>query len=259
MKLAQAKTIFLEECTQRHPTRAFVESGESSTLVNSLELFYDYFSDIPLDEITPARLREFLSRWYLEEAVACSTSQNPSTNFPDADMILASLSEFFRWIDESPINNFETERLAEVGIQKPSSARLAQERFAVLQSLQEALPRAIEITRALSHHLANRGGAFAFPEFLTSFEEGGQSEYDIGDASSEVSAIEGYFQILRVDGNRVAAEELITERRISPIIFPEEAARLLAADYLINLELVCVENHWQIVNCGFAYPPGTES
>lgn len=255
MKLAQAKTIFIEERQLRHTTSAFVESAD---LVDSLELFYGYCSNIPLDEITSAKLREFLSRWYLEEAIAHSTSQHPSTNFPNAQTIIASLGEFFSWFEESATDDFIQGNASAAVAQEPLRARFAQERFAVLQSLQETLPRAIEITKALSHHLANRGGAFAFPEFLTSFEEGGHSEYDIGDASNEVSALEGYFKILCVDGTNVEAEELITERRVSPIIFPEEVARLLALDFIINLELVCVENLWHIVNCGFAYPPDTE-
>src|SRR5688572_11602373 len=203
MKLARAQATFFEERNQRHETSALVESDETSPLVDSLELLSGYFSNIPLDEITSARLREFLSRWYLEEAIALSASQNPSTNFPTAPTIIASLSEFFRWIEERAINKFEKERLTEATTQKAASAALAQERFAVLKSLQETLPRAIEITRTLSQHLANRGGAFTFPEFLTSFEEGGQSVYDIGSASSEVSAIEGYFKILRLHGTRI--------------------------------------------------------
>ncbi len=258
MKLDQAKAAFIEERKQRDETSAVIESNETSALIDALELLSGYFSDISLQEITPARLREFLSRWYLEEAIASATSQHPSTNFPKAETILASLSEFLRWIDETAPNNFEKERLTKAGKQKPSSSAIAQERFAVLKSLQQNLPRAIEITRALSHHLAHRGGAFSFPEFLTSFEEGGQSEYDIGSASNEISAIEGYFKILRIDGTKVEAEELITERQVWPIIFPEEVARLLNAHYIINLELVCYENNWQIVNCGFAYPPNTD-
>jgi hypothetical protein len=251
MKLAQAKATFIEEQKQR-------DANETSALVDSVELLYGYFSNISLDEITSARLREFLSRWYLEETITRSTSQNRSTNFPNTQTIIASLTEFFRWIEESVTNEGNNENLPEALTQQPLRNTSARERLAVIQSLQETLPRAIEITNTLSHHLANRGGAFAFPEFLTSFEEGGHSEYDIGDASSELSAIEGYFQILRVDGTKVSAEERISERQVSPIIFPEEVARLLRTDFIINLELVCFESCWQIVNCGFAYPPDTE-
>lgn len=258
MKLAQATSAFIAERKRRDAAREVAGSNDSGALAHSLELLYDYFSDIRLDEITDARLRDFLSHWYLEEVISRSTSQDPSTNFPKAQTIIASLSEFFRWLDETSTNNFQQESLRETLTQEPLGTAIAQERLEVLKSLQEALPRAIEITEALSHHLAERTGAFAFPEFLTSFEEGGQSLYDIGSVSGKVSAMEGYFQILRVDGLKVLAEELITERQVWPIIFPEEAARLLSADYIINLELICLENGWQIINCGFAYPPGTE-
>jgi hypothetical protein len=257
MKLAQAKASFIE-VQQRDAERGSAESDKVSASLDSLELLYSYFSNISLDEITPARLREFLSRWYVEEITSRSTSQNPSTNFPTPQTVIASLSEFFSWVGETATNDSNKERRSETRTQVPLSEALAQERVAVLKSLQEALPRAIEITKALSHHLAKRPGAFAFPEFLTSFEEGGQSDYDIGGLSGKVSAIEGYFQIVRVDGARVSAEELITEKPVWPILFPEEVARLLSPGYIINLELVCLEEHWQIINCGFAYPPGTD-
>lgn len=258
MKLAQAKTLFIEEHHQRQTNSALVALKATSNLVASLELLCGYFANPALDEITAAKLRDFLSPWYLEEAIAHSTSQTPSKNFPNAQTLIASLLEFFRWLEQSATDDFIREKSSAAVAQERLRVGVAQERLAVLQGLQETLPRAIEITKTLSHHLASRGGAFAFPEFLTSFEEGGHSEYDIGDASSEVSALEGYFQILRVDGIKVFAEELITERPVSPIIFPEEVAHLLALDFIINLELVRLESHWQIVNCGFAYPPGTE-
>jgi hypothetical protein len=258
MKLAQAKASFIEEQKQGDAKRGFAESNKAGAAFDSLELLYDYFSNISLDEITAARLREFLSRWYVEEAATGSTSQNPSMDLPNAQTVISTLSEFFRWTGETATNQLKKESRSEKQTPAPLSGAVAQERLAVLKSLRETLPRAIEITKALSRHLAERPGAFAFPEFLTSFEEGGQSDYDIGGLPGKVSAMEGYFRILRVDGVEVLAEEVIAEKPVWPIIFPEEVARLLSAGYLINLELVCLENHWQIVNCGFAYPPGTE-
>jgi hypothetical protein len=101
------------------------------------------------------------------------------------------------------------------------------------------------------------GGAFSFPEFLTSFEEGGSSQYDI-DVPGNVGAIDGYFRIIRVDGVLAEAEELISEERVWPIVFPFEVAALLDDGYIINMELVRKMEGWQIVGCGFTYPPGTE-
>jgi hypothetical protein len=61
-----------------------------------------------------------------------------------------------------------------------------------------------------------------------------------------------------VEGASVEAEELISEERVWPIIFPSEAAALLEDGYIINLELVRKPEGWQIAGCGFAYPPGAE-
>ena len=67
--------------------------------------------------------------------------------------------------------------------------------------------------------------------------------------------------IAELFGVRVAlveAEEIITEERVWPIIFPSDPASPLTNDYIINLELVRSKDGWQIAACGFAYPPGTD-
>ena len=125
------------------------------------------------------------------------------------------------------------------------------------------LPRADEISKLLSDWLRERGGAFSFPEYLTTFEEGGRSQYDIDDSadsddSNEVRVLDGYFRILRVEGSLVEAEELVTGKRVWPIVFPSHVAVLLERAYTINLEVVRTGEGWQITGCGFAYPPGTD-
>jgi hypothetical protein len=249
MSLAQAKAAFLEQQQQR------LEPG---ACVASLGLFCSHFAGLALTDITPVKLHQFLSAWFLEETIAHSTSFNQTDDFPDAQTMIACLTDFFTWASETPTDNSHTEDVPEASLPQSSGEAIIREHLAVLQSLQQTLPRAIAITRMLSNALANRGGAITFPEFLTSFEEGGQSAYDIGGTSGEASAIEGYFQILRIDGTNVVAEELISEREIFPILFPQETAALLDIDYIINLELVYLQGIWQIVNCGFAYPPDTE-
>jgi hypothetical protein len=249
MKLAQAKAAFLEE-RQQHL--------ELSASVASLEMFCSHFAGVAITDITPEKLRRFLSIWYLEEAVTHSTSSNQTGNFPNAQTMIACLTDFFTWADKTEADNFQAKALSQEVTPELSEEAIDRERLAVLQNLQDTLPRAIAITRSLSDSLANRGGAFTFPEFLTSFEEGGQSAYDISGISGEASAIEGYFQILSVDGINVEAEESISERHISPILFPQETAALLDIGYIINLEMIYLQGSWQIVNCGFAYPPNTE-
>jgi hypothetical protein len=205
-------------------------------------------------------LRDFLSRWYVEKAVTSKTSDSksverdsvsqanrhvqaldalPVVQVPDPPHLLDSLSAFFKWADQQA----GTDQAAQYS--------------PILTELGRSLPRALDITNALTSALRQRGGAFNFPEFLTSFEEGGSSQYDI-DVPGNVGAIEGYFRIIRVEGLSVEAEELISEERVWPIVFPWKVAARLDDAYIINLELLRWGEGWQIAGCGFAYPPGTE-
>ena len=204
---------------------------------HSIQLLRDYLSALPTGALTyslPALLRDFLSRWYIE---ATASKQLP---LPDA--ILESLAVFLRWLDERAHTTLEAECSA------------------VLRELSMTVPRALEITAAVSKHLAERGGAFSFPEFLTTFADGGQSSYDIAVAGEGEGpgAVEGYFRVLKVEGLTVEVQDLISEESYSPVICPEEVARLIEPSYIVNLEIVRVEEGWQIASCGFAYPPGTD-
>jgi hypothetical protein len=252
MNLLDAKAAFLGWKTSlvpanRQPCGAAdnATTAPANAVANSLELLCTYFANPALAELTPARLREFLSRWYLEEACVRASAGQQAADFPEARTLLQTLADFFGWLTTQ-------------GLQGNPEVVLAHESLAVVKSLQTTLPRAIEITGALANALANRQGAFTFSEFLTSFEEGGHSEYDIGEKAGALGSIEGYCKVLRVDGVRVEAEELITGERLYPILFPAAVARLLDALYIINLELLRLEQRLQIVNCGFAYPPDTD-
>jgi len=229
---------------------AFIRENESSCppsrshpYEQSVGLLREYFSsDTTLSKITPARLRDFLGKWYVERACASrryDLQSKATDSVPDPLGLLDALAQFFKWSDQR------------------AGTDLAERYSPVMSELTSSLPRAVEITTALSRWVRERGGAFSFPEFLTSFEEGGHSAYDI-DTPGSVGAIEGYFRILRVDGSSVEAEELISEERVGPIVFPAEVASLLDDQYIINLELVSRSQGWQIAGCGFAYPPGTE-
>src|SRR5215510_3759610 len=199
----------------------------------SLTLLKNYFAyDTKLEEISASRLRDFLARWYLQ--IACSSKLDDSV--PDTCELLDSLTEFCGWADEQT-DDIPFEQLSPL-----------------LIGLRHRLPRAIEITGKLSKWLRQSRGAFSFPEFLTSFEEGGHSQYDI-DAEGAPGALEGHFRITRVQGSLVEAEEILTEERVWPILFPDEAVTLLDGEYIINLELVRANEEWRIVGCGFAYPP----
>ncbi|MEK6322339.1 MAG: hypothetical protein AABN33_11705 [Acidobacteriota bacterium] len=258
MTLAETSASFLDYIRQN-------ESGSSQrSLIHerALLLLTRYFSpDIALSEITPARLRDFIARWYVEKACTSRQSHAESAQtsaatattssseelsqatesnvLPKPSELLDSLAQFFKWVDQK------------TGID------LAERSSPVLLELSHSLPRALEITNVLSSWLRERGGAFSFPEFLTSFEEGGHSQYDI-DTPGNVGALEGYFRIIRVEGSSVEAEEMISEERVWPIVFPPEVAARVEDQYIVNLELVRSPTGWQIAGCGFAYPPGTD-
>lgn len=223
----------------RKAADAFLQSAEPSDISatsndRSIDLLIAFFKDeCELDEITPSALRDFLARYYIEQASA------KASEIPAPNEMLRSVKKFFSWASVH------------------SASKFADERMKVIAELENSLPRTLEIFITLSSHLAGRGGAFAFPEYLTSFEEGGRSEYDI-DSGGDAGAREGYFRVARIEGTKIEAEELITEDRVWPVLFPAEAVRLLEPGHIINLEIILVSDGWHITSCGFAYPPGTE-
>lgn len=242
MTLLEATSVFIGQIIQSDLPDD--RDSNSHLSVAAIELLKDYSRAAGLTsthQITASTLRDFLARWYVELASASKPVSSPASDrkFPSPQILLGSLAEFFKWVDEN------------------CGAKIALECSLVLSELEESLPRALEITSALSKHLSARGGAFSFPEFLTSFEQGGHSEYDIGEPG-EISAIEGYFLIERVEGTRAEGLEIVADKRAWPIIFPEEVASLIGAGFIINLEIVRAGDRWQIANCGFAFPPNTE-
>jgi hypothetical protein len=245
MKLSEAVAGFLASVKEGRQGIAINDDFEklAAPVLNLLESRFAGFS---IEEFTPAALRDFLARWYVEEASA-QLLESPTAalaaldhfKLPTPAATIESLAAFFDWLGN------------------PSHQVMVDEHLKVLAELRDTLPAAIAINLALTNHVAERRGAFSFPEFLTSFEDGGQSQYDIG-AGGESGAREGYFRILRIEGVKVEAEEVITETQVYPIIFPQAAAEQLQPGYLINLEIVRENEVWQIINCGFAYPPNTD-
>jgi hypothetical protein len=239
MTLAEAIAQWLEAMARDDSVSQ--ECAESRAL--SLAWLATYSGkSLLLDELTPVRLRDFLARWLIENA-GIPAHRASDRSLPDELLETASLMDSLAaFIDWAARNN---------------AFAAAGDCLAVIAELRDRLPRALAISDRLSEHLVRRGGAFGFPEFLTSFEAGGHSQYDF-DTAGESGCMEGYFRILRVEGCRVEAEEMITETHAWPILFPESVAALLENDYLINMELVRTAEGWHIAACGFAYPPGTE-
>ena len=124
-----------------------------------------------------------------------------------------------------------------------------------ISDLRRTLPRAILLRQRLMGVIEDRHGPFTFPEFLTSFENGGRSEYDV-DTPGELGVLEGYFQVVSVNPD-IIVEELITERTIAPILLPGEAAALVEAGQILTLELIHSDRGWVIRECGNVFPPGT--
>lgn len=215
--------------------RQLAASTDESHL-ESINLLLEYLSEashLP-STVTPMVLRDFLGRWLVERASASAAS-------PPIDAIVDLLVSFVEWAG------------AYTGEEQSSEC------LPVLNELKVTVPRALEVGACLSSNVARRGGAFAFPEFLTTFAEGGQSQYDITVAGQGggPGAIEGYFRIVHIDGTAAEAEDLISGERCGPIDFPQEVARLLEPDFIINLEIVRSKEGWEIAASGCAYPPGT--
>lgn len=244
MTLAEAIALFLGSPSNQHACYP-----RKSTL-NLLERFFS--AQATVSDLTPERLRDFLARWCVENAFP------PNRRSPEADPFDASAeagAEIDRDLDPSKTLDALEEFLSWSDRKTGTDASVAA--TPLLRELRRSLPKALEITKRLSTSLQQRGGAFSFPEFLTSFEEGGHSQYDI-DSPGTSGALEGYFRINRVEGSLVDANELITGERVWPVIFPAEVASMIDDRYIINLELVPAREAWHITECGFCYPPETE-
>jgi len=248
MTLAEITGQFLAE--HRQGISAIESQSDFEAHERVVSLLTNYFSgDASLDLMSARSLRDFLARWYVEKACDAKfgsgtseridTSSRVDSRLPEPQLVVDSLSGLLEWIREQE------------GID------LVEQTSSMLAQLRESIPRALEIAGALWSWLRNRRGAFSFPEFLTTFEEGGHSQYDI-DTPGKAGATEGFFRIVGICEGRVEAEDLISEARVWPILFPAEVIELLLADFIINLELVRSGEGWQITGCGFVYPPGTD-
>lgn len=207
----------------------------------ALRLLSEYFlKSSPINNLTSSGIREFLTRWYVVEAVSATDDiSSPDPQFPAPDELIDALVKFFSWLDVNHATDYST-KFSEI-----------------FEKVRVSLPNAIQLTRDLTMTLRRREGAFSFPEFLTSFEEGGRSQYDI-DVPGESTAMDGYFRVVKADGSSVEAVELLTDQAVAPIDFPADFAEKLQVGYVINLEIVREQNRWKIVGCGFAYPPEFE-
>lgn len=214
-------------------TRPDVEDRSPLAPIQLLQQYVEERTVEDAELLSEAQLRDFLANWYV------SNYEAGRRNLPEPADLISSLEKFFIWME---------------AVAAPEPVKTA---ITLLNDLRESLPRAIQISALLAEHVAGQGGPVFFPEFLSSFEEGGRSQYDI-DSTAEPGALEGYFRLLAVSGARAQAEEIITQRRVGPIIFPEAVSPLLARGYIMNLEVIRTELGWRITSCGPVFPPGTD-
>jgi hypothetical protein len=187
----------------------------------------------PALDAVPPLLRDFLSLRYVEAA--------PSIELPPPDDLIRLLSRLFE------------------SVATKTGEKVDDKCLPILEELSRTLPAALKIGESLSTHIATHGGAFSFPEFLTTFADGGRSSYDVDAPNGKgAGALESYFRILKVEGSRVELEDLISDERVWPVVFPDQVAQLIEPGYVMNLEIVRVNEEWQIAACGFTYPPGTD-
>jgi hypothetical protein len=203
----------------------------------SIALLGRYFGDASVNDVTEERLRDFLARWYVEELASPAAGNPPSAHEThDPAELCDRVSTFIGWCE------------AQFEFAEGEACRT------LLGGLRSTLPRAFLISAEIQEWHKDRGGAFEFPEFLTSFEEGGRSSYDVG-PDGEPSSLEGYFRILRVDSGQVLAEDLISDERVGPINLTRKVTKLLVPGYVLNLELVRRGECWEVINAGPVYPP----
>src|ERR1044071_435370 len=179
--------------TLAEATSQFVEAPRDTSLSArssqaALRLLSGYFrKNTPITDLTLPGIREFLTRWYVDEAASPTNEVNPPHELvPTPDELIDTLVQFFSWLDVKHGTDYST-RFSEI-----------------LAKIRTSLPKAIRLTRVLAETFRQRKGAFSFPEFLTSFAEGGRSEYDI-DVAGGTTALDGYFRVAKVDGSSVEA------------------------------------------------------
>ncbi|MCI0490660.1 MAG: hypothetical protein L0229_29050 [Blastocatellia bacterium] len=237
MTLREAAEAFIEHAKQEAAScNRFIDIGAHLRAIESLKSYSSATGAKSLDHLTPECVRDLVARWWVEESSRLQQMESQPPGRPQSEAnaarnFLYALSDFFKWLDERE------------GVQAITEC------LPVIEELKESLPLAFEIKESLAEHIAARGGLFSFPEFLTSFEEGGHSEHD-------TLSLEGYFRIARVEGRLIEAEELISEERVWPIVFPEASASLIKPGYIMELEIVRAENVWKIAGSGLVYPPG---
>jgi hypothetical protein len=234
MTLRDAIETYLEQSPRR--------PGSEKTLFYLREFFP---SDSFAVDLTPERLRDFLSHWYIErtrgrlESRGGGDPESARWMGPLVTYLLDDLEGFLDWCATI------------LGEHLSSQCR------SVIEDARRTLPRALQLGEKLVEAIHKRG-PFDFPGLLSTFEEGGRGEYDLDDASNESRSklLEGYFRIVRIEGNMVQAEDLLTEELVERIVFPPTVSPLLDTDYVVELEMIRRDQQWQIVACGFAYPPG---
>jgi len=228
MTLDEAVTKFLEH-TRANSTHTTGVDPSSDLLQATARHFG---RDADAKTISTERWRDFLSTTFVE---MCFAGEIRAVVIPVIPELFAS---FVAWWSSVELINDNLETIKRLGEQQI-----------------EAL-KAVELGARLADWNRSRRGAFEFPEFLVSFEQGGRSQYDIDDPG-EARAVEGYFKITRIEDQFFGAEELISESVVWPIRLPSEAGLYFERGYVLNLQLVRAEDHWEIVDCGIVYPPGT--
>lgn len=271
MRLGEAAAAFFEHLRQAPAASASepaVSQLPAPIITAALTYAIARFPDEELDDLTPARWRDWLARDYVEEATAqrlatpsaaapASPSFSPSASSSPPSTSLSSAASQPQFVEPAAL--FDSLKLFLIWAGQTLALPDNREHLRLLDELRETVPRAIAMAATLAAVLAERGGAFGFAEFLTSFEEGGQSDYDISEVTTRedggVNFREGYFRILSIEDQQISAEDLLDEERLAPILFPAKVAPLVAKDYILNLELARTPDGWQVINCGFAYPP----
>jgi len=211
----------------------------------AISLLIEYFgSETRLADLNADSLNDFLCRWCIERSRHSETDAAGRRVDSSRALIQAIPKTVLELLD------FASRQV------DPATASASRE---AVEYARINLPRSLEVSRLLAEAVSRDESGTEFRDFLTTFEAGGQSEYDVDDPSDSVvddqpAALEGFFRVKKIEGTLVEMEEVIGEELVGLVFFPADVAALLQPEDVLELELIADGENWSIIACGFAYP-----
>ncbi|HMG35334.1 MAG TPA: hypothetical protein VKM94_15450 [Blastocatellia bacterium] len=224
------------DAVSKYLTESAVDASEQEVeILNLLDRIQGY-ADV--GDLTPQFILNPFCREYVDLEFA-ELPQRRSNTHGRALAVKDSLTVFFRWAQ------------CEVGLEDLEGLEKA------LDEVCATIPRAVEIAALLNEVSSARRGGFGFPEFLTSFEDGGRSSYDL-DAPGKSGTRGGYFRVKSATGLETVLEHSASGELVAPVELPFEIATLISEGFILDLELLFKDGRWVVYDNGIVYPPSVQ-